>query len=78
VTSPRIDGLNSGRSGQDSNKVKAISFGQSRCTSSQKTSDMMMTASLSGHQGIMTFGNFAQLLQGQQPSRIASLARKSP
>ena len=46
--------------------VKVVSFGQSRCDSSQKggptSNGMVLNTSLGGHEGIMTFGNFATLL----------------
>ena len=45
--------------------IKVVSFGQSRCDSSQKGGPSMVlnaSASLGGHEGIMTFGNFASLL----------------
>ena len=48
--------------------IKVVSFGQSRCDSSQTGGGPVpgmvinASASLGGHQGIMTFGNFATLL----------------
>jgi len=57
--------ITSGHISDTMNAIKVISFGQSRCTSSQKTTtdQYLMNASLGGHQGIMTFGNFASLLK---------------
>ena len=42
-------------------RMKVISFGASRCTGSPVT-EGVMGGTLSSHQGIMTFGNFAALL----------------
>ena len=42
-------------------RMKVISFGASRCTGSPGT-EGVMGGTLSSHQGIMTFGNFAALL----------------
>ena len=83
VASPQGEVLNSANSRDTAgNKIKAVSFGQSRCTSSQKASDMLMNASLAGHQGIMTFGNFAPLLQNAQRAdqtlKHPFLAQNSP
>ena len=54
-----------------SSKFKIVSFGQSRCNSSQMAPEILLNnsggptqsgAGLTNPQGIMTFGNFATLL----------------
>ena len=52
----------------DSSRIRMLSFGQSRCSSQARPSAemMMQNVPLSGHQGIMTFGNFASLLEDEK------------